>query len=90
MGVRILFDSESNQACLYCSTTMQAFGPVFTAQNPTEHTEVDAYEVAERFLGWCPRDPRSLADDELDAYYGEFMATAAWCFTPEEFAGVED
>lgn len=78
MGVHILHDSKTDQACLFCSTTMQAFGPVFTAQNPTEHTEVDAYEVAERFLGWCPEDPRSLADDELYACYWEFMASGAW------------
>lgn len=82
MGCRILHDREQDRACLYCSTTETAFGPVFYAGEDGR----DAREAAEAFLRWIdtytPRagdlppvarerwrkyhDPRSLTDEALE------------------------
>jgi hypothetical protein len=52
MAVRIIHDDQG--AVLYCSTDMEAFGPVF-----------DALEEAEDFLDWLPTDPRRLTLPQL-------------------------
>lgn len=52
MGVRVL-EGIDGYKCLYCSTTMWAFGPIFY-----EEDDVDD------FLEWYPGDPR-LADDKV-------------------------
>ena len=63
MGVRII--TGENEAVLYCSTTMWAFGPVF-----------DDYDAAEWFLSWWKerdgRDLRLLTDAELEHEYYEW------------------
>lgn len=61
MGVRIL--ETENNAVLYCSTSMWAFGPLFE----------DADE-AQAFLDWLGADPRLLADGHLAEKYSEFLA----------------
>jgi len=59
MGVRILHDSNSNQAVLYCSTSDWAFGPVF--QESGDH---DAQERAEAFCRWLDTAPNWSAYDK--------------------------
>jgi hypothetical protein len=67
MGCRILYDSESDYAALYCSTTMVAFGPIF-------HDEGEGADAeAEAFMKWLVRDPRTLSDGELQAAYSEWL-----------------
>ena len=63
MGVRVISDTETGESALYCSTTMWAFGPVFS----------DA-DQAEAFLDWMePTDVRSLTDQALTARYLDFL-----------------
>lgn len=65
MGVRIigLGGEPGDNVCLYCSTTMWAFGPVFE----------DA-EAAEAFLEWMqPNDPRIYSEQELRAKYHTWL-----------------
>jgi len=58
MGVRILYDSEREHACLYDSVTEFAFGPLFEDE-----------DEAEQFLRWLEahdgRDARRLSDDDM-------------------------
>lgn len=55
MGVRILEDKDGYK-CLYCSTAMWAFGPIFYEN-----------EDVEDFLAWLKlRDPRLLTDKDLE------------------------
>lgn len=55
MGVRIIRDLEQGYSCMYCSTTMLAFGSIFYED-----------EEPDEFLEWLePQDPRSLTDKEL-------------------------
>ena len=81
MGVRILHDSENDQAALYCSTTDLAFGPVFT--DAGIH---DAHERAEAFLRWLRVDARRLSDAELQARYHEWRGQEAEQWRLEEDA----
>lgn len=62
MGVRIL-DSFGGESCFYCSTTMWAFGPIFTDE-----------AEAEDFLKWLSVDPRTFTNKYLESKYAEFMA----------------
>ncbi len=53
MSVRILYDADREYAVLYCSTSMWAFGPVFTHEPTTdEHERMDAQDLAQSFLDW--------------------------------------
>ena len=61
MGVRILEDRDAEYCCLYCSTSMWAFGPVMYS-----------YEEAEQFLEWLGEDPRHLTERELESKYYDF------------------
>ncbi|MFA5724516.1 MAG: hypothetical protein WC979_09755 [Candidatus Pacearchaeota archaeon] len=61
MGVHILHDKETNYCCLYCSTSMWAFGNIMYS-----------YEEAESFLEWLGIDPRKLTDKELETKYYDF------------------
>ncbi len=91
MGVRILSDRDSNIACLYCSTSDVAFGPVFS-----DGDEHDADERAEAFCRWfdsdaCDwrqfdrfpyglplrRDLRQLTDAGLQQAYTAWLAQEA-------------
>ena len=55
MGVRILEDKDDGYKCLYCSTTMVAFGNIFYS-----------YEDVEEFLEWLKVDARKFTDKELE------------------------
>jgi hypothetical protein len=67
MGVRILGDWRT--ACMYCSTTDWAFGPIFT-----EDKGHDADERVHAFLRWLVIDPRELSDSELESKYSNWIA----------------
>ncbi len=56
MGVHILEDKEYGYKCLYCSTTMWAFGSIFYED-----------EDVEDFLEWLRIDPRKLTDKEFES-----------------------
>lgn len=62
MSVKIITNQEDGYQVLYCSTTMQAFGPV--------HTE--EIELSE-FLEWLPQDARKYDQRELDSKYYEWL-----------------
>jgi hypothetical protein len=62
MGVRILHDAETGIACLYCSTTQWAFGPLFESR-----------EDAAEFLSWLRRDPRDLPDRDLERAFSDWL-----------------
>ena len=92
MGVRILHDTHSHSlntsACLYCSTSGWAFGPVFDSDD--EH---DGAERASAFLRWLGgREPRLLTDSELLALHGEWRAqeAAQWLKEGEEMYPKEE
>lgn len=55
MGVVILHDKEQGQKCMYCNTTMWAFGGIFNED-----------EDVEAFMEWLPNDPRGYSDKELE------------------------
>ena len=58
MAVKILTDTDKGYQCLYCSTTMQVFGPIFY---------LDDNEDAQDFLDWlAPISALSLTPAELD------------------------
>ncbi len=52
-----------DEQILYCSTTMQAFGPV--------HTREDC--DLEDFLEWLGEDPRHLSDTDLSNKYWDWI-----------------
>lgn len=60
MSVRIINDGEYQ--IMYCSTTMQAFGPVHS---------VNEYEL-ESFIEWLPEDPRTYSQADLDSLYNKW------------------
>lgn len=66
MGVRILEGGggrgDNNGACLYCSVTMWAFGPIF-----------EDHDQAQEFLDWLGTDPRGYNDVELRHRYHMFL-----------------
>jgi hypothetical protein len=64
MGVRILIDKDAGQACLYCSTSDFAFGPVFS-----DKAGRSADERAEAFLRWINAHPISNPTSRL---FGQF------------------
>ncbi len=67
MSIRILNDREQGMSCLYCSTTMWAFGGIFRKG-----------EDAENFLFWYDKnsiegkDLRQLTDDEIESKINEW------------------
>jgi len=63
MGVRIL--SQGDKACMYCSTTDWAFGPIFDSTDKCD--AVDRVCLFLEFLGRV--DPRSLSEAGLQAQY---------------------
>ncbi len=55
MSVQILTDTENGHKCLYCTTTMWAFGSIFYEDDDVED-----------FLEWLPKDARLYTDSELE------------------------
>jgi len=67
MSVQVLGNHE--MACMYCTTTDWAFGPVFCG--------TDADDRARWFLHWYQEaygDPRRVEDSELESRYGEWLS----------------
>lgn len=68
MGVRIIRDKEQGYSCMYCSTTMWAFGGVFYKD-----------EEPDDFLTWLEathhKDPRELKDSDLENRIHEWRKT---------------
>jgi len=64
MAVRILTDPVKKYQCMYCSTTMWAFGGIFYAD-----------EDINDFLEWLVIDPRAMPDDELENKISQWRAT---------------
>lgn len=63
MGVRIMEGKEVwDGACLYCSTSMWAFGPIFE----------DAI-AAQEFLDWLVDDARKFSDKQLKDKYHDWL-----------------
>lgn len=84
MGVQILHDTRNNVACLTCSTSDVAFGPLFS--DTDTH---DADERAEAFTRWLAtancatferslvtsrNDPREFTESGLMAAYTAWLA----------------
>jgi hypothetical protein len=68
MGVRIIQadgEGDSQGACLYCSTSMWAFGPIFEDR--------DQAEAFLQYLGHV--DPRTLSDGDLETKYADFLVS---------------
>lgn len=63
MGVRILNDKDGYK-CLYCSTTMVAFGNIFYED-----------EDVEEFLKWLKEDARHFTHQELENKIYEWRKT---------------
>jgi len=80
MSVQILSQIKSwgEQACMYCSTTGWAFGPVFSSET-----------AARCFVAWCPLDPRRYTDVEMSAKYAEFLAECAALMRPEDKGDID-
>ena len=72
MGVHILHDREAKLATIYCSTMDWSLGPVFCKE---PRLDLDAEEVAQKFLGWLALDPRELNEDSLEVRVADFYAT---------------
>ena len=73
MSVCILEDEENGYKCLYCSTTMWAFGAIFYPD-----------EDVKDFLDWLKIDARRLSDKEFDDKVSEWRRLA-----PTRAKGVE-
>jgi len=61
MGVRVLEDKYSGYKCLYCSTTMVAFGDIFYKN-----------ENVDDFLEWLPKDARAYTQLELSSLINDW------------------
>lgn len=77
MGIRILHDVNKDKAALFCSTSGQAFGPLFEAQDG-----LDAYEVVHLFCAYAEAvedvpDLRPLVRVRLTEIYGQFLTWLA-------------
>lgn len=55
MGVEIMKDNERGYQCLYCNSTMWAFGGIFYED-----------EDVEDFIKSLPNDPRTYSDSEME------------------------
>jgi hypothetical protein len=66
MGVRILHDQNQDKACLYDSTTGEAFGPVMDDTDPSEVHD---------FLELLDDDPRTITQDELGRAWEVWVET---------------
>jgi len=61
MGIEILKDEKSGHQCMYCNTTMWAFGGVFDEDEPVQD-----------FIDWLPEDPRGYTDRQLEKKIAEW------------------
>lgn len=95
MSVRVLYDDAEDSAVLYCSTSMWAFGPLFTGED-----DRDGQTRAEAFLEWLQadapywtydrtqigerRDARLLTDAGMQRAYADWMAQEAEQFRKKD------
>ena len=63
MSVRIITNESDGYQVMYCSTTMQAFGPVLT------NDDLDM----EDFIKWLPQDARKYDQRELYSKLYEWL-----------------
>ena len=84
MGARILHDAHSDTAALFCSTSVWAFGPVFSNRDGRS-----ADERAEAFLRWLAVDPRSMTEQDLAIKHSEWFAQEEDQIRREEAAAAE-
>ena len=84
MGVRII--SSGSSACLYCSTSEIAFGPVFH-EDKLGH---DAESRLELFCEFLKQDARKLTDRELETALGQFYAVEKSLWDEKENPEVSD
>lgn len=72
MGIHILRDIEKEAACMYCSTSDFAFGPVCSE---TWHDgNYDPEQILEVFMHWHGTDGiRLLAPDRMESRWEEFV-----------------
>lgn len=96
MSVRVLHDQRADEACLFQSTAMWAFGPVFHADK--NH---DAAERADAFLRWINANPPKapigrmlgspfsicfMKDHEIESAYADWLGQEAEQWKREEEA----
>jgi hypothetical protein len=62
MALRLLVDQKQNLACMYCTTSDWAFGPVGEP------------ERLQQFVEWLGEDARGLPAHWLEAEWGVFCA----------------
>jgi hypothetical protein len=60
-------------ACLYCNTSMTAFGPLF-----------DNADEANLFKSWLTEDPRVLSDSQLQKRHTEWLRTRGLEFDSDD------
>ena len=68
MSVHIITDESSDMQVLYCSTTMQAFGPIF---HSNQYVNTDYND----FLLWLELDARSYDEQQLRNLYYKWLET---------------
>jgi phage terminase Nu1 subunit (DNA packaging protein) len=90
MGIRILQGYEhehsiTKSAIMFSSSTDWAFGPVFMDED--DH---DAFDRAQMFIEWLPRDAREYEDNELERKYSEFRRVEADLWKAKEKKETED
>ena len=66
MSCNVLHDAERGLACLFCTTTDWAFGPVAYGD--------DAEEQMLAFTSWLPCDPREYANNDLECKWSEWRS----------------
>ncbi len=94
MSVHILHSREQDQACLFCSTSDFAFGPVFSRGHGK-----DADERAEAFLRWFDqyyespaawmlgrKDIRNLTEPQISTAYSAWLAQEEKQYADEKAA----
>ena len=79
MGVRIIRDEEQGYSCMYCSTTMWAFGGIFYKdEDPDEFlTWLEANHLKDK------NDARQYSDKELENKISDWRNKAKECFACE-------
>ena len=70
MGVHVLYDEKNHQACMYCSTSEWAFGPVVYSENGRERMHQFLEYIKEK----RGQDPREMQETQLEALYCDFRA----------------
>jgi hypothetical protein len=86
MACRILYDKKYDEACFYDSVSQWAFGPIFGGEI-INGKEYDAVDVAELFLDWLGKDPRSITYRRLENAYSKFEEEVLYKDDPDYTEG---